>query len=229
MRKILLVEDDESLGFIIKDNLVHAGYSVDLMKDGQQGMVAFEKNTYDICILDVMLPQKDGFSLAAEIKKKNQIIPIIFLTAKSQIEDKVQGFKIGADDYISKPFEMRELLLRVDAILKRIETLGKDTDRGKFTVGRYNFDYNNFELIYENNRKTLTKKEAELLYLLVKNKGKVVERALLLKSVWGENDYFLGRSMDVFITRLRKYLNKDSSIKISNVHGVGFRLDIESL
>jgi DNA-binding response OmpR family regulator len=226
MRKILLVEDDESLGFIIKDNLVHAGYSVDLMKDGQQGMVAFEKNTYDICILDVMLPQKDGFSLAAEIKKKNQIIPIIFLTAKSQIEDKVQGFKIGADDYISKPFEMRELLLRVDAILKRIETLGKDTDRGKFTVGRYNFDHNNFELIYENNRKTLTKKEAELLYLLVKNKGKVVERALLLKSVWGENDYFLGRSMDVFITRLRKYLNKDSSIKISNVHGVGFRLDI---
>lgn len=222
--KILLVEDDLNLGFVIQDNLKHAGFKVHLSQDGKEGLNAFNEDNFQLCLLDVMLPKKDGFSLAEDIRKVNGEVPIIFLTAKSQTEDKIKGFKVGADDYITKPFSMDELLLRIEAILKRTGDFKSSKDYHQ--IGAYEFDVMNYVLTYDGETKKLTKKEAEILKILADQKGKVVERELILNMVWGDDSYFNGRSLDVFITKLRKYLSKDDSISIKNIHGVGFSLDV---
>lgn len=223
--KILLVEDDMSLGFVVQDSLKMAGYEVHLCKDGKEGLNYFNQNQYDLCVLDVMLPKKDGFSLAQDIRKTSDV-PIVFLTAKGMDEDKVTGFKSGADDYITKPFGKEELLLRIKAILKRSGATTNETSRAQiFSIGNYQFDYDNFVLRTEGFEKTLTKKEAEILKLLCEQRGKVIERELLTNMVWGDDNYFVGRSMDVFISKLRKYLSRDERVKITNIHGVGFRLE----
>ncbi len=225
---ILLVEDDENLGFVTKDNLEVAGFNVTWSKDGEAGFEAYCKGDFDLCIFDVMLPKKDGFQLAREVKAVNETMPMIFLTAKSLDPDKVQGFKIGADDYITKPFNMELLTLRVQALLKRYFAAQSNDLENKdvFYIGKYFFNYKNKELIIENDNKHLTKKEAEMLRLLCLNKNQLLTRELALKVIWGENDYFKGRSMDVFITKLRKYLKADENIEIINVHGTGFKLQV---
>jgi DNA-binding response OmpR family regulator len=225
---ILLVEDDENLGFVIQDNLNIAGYNVTWVKDGQSGFEAFCQDKFDLCILDVMLPKKDGFQLGHEIKALRENIPLIFLTAKSLDPDKVQGFKIGADDYITKPFNMELLALRINALLKRYFSSESNTleDKDLFQIGNYSFHYKNQELRIAEENKHLTKKEAEILRLLCLNQNQLLTRDLALKVIWGENDYFKGRSMDVFITKLRKYLREDKRIEIINIHGTGFKLKI---
>lgn len=226
--KILLVEDDPNLGFVTKDRLSEAGFEVTLTKDGISGYQNFMQQNYDLCIFDIMLPKKDGFELAKDVRQAKKNVPIIFLTAKSLLEDKIRGFKEGADDYITKPFSMEELVLRVEAILKRNKSPEEAIKKKElFKIGKYIFDYKNLELKIGENAKTLTKKEAELLRLLCLNQGNVLEREVALNIVWGNDDYFLGRSMDVFITKLRKYLSEDKQIKIINVHGVGFKMEVE--
>ena len=222
---ILLVEDDMNLGFVIQDNLKIEGYHVHLSQDGKEGLKAFNEDTYDLCILDVMLPKKDGFSLAEDIRKLSNKVPIVFLTAKSMTEDKIKGFKVGADDYITKPFSMDEFYLRIEAILKRSGSISSKKSNG-FKLGKYFFDSSNYKLsIGETDIKKLTKKEADILRILCEKKGNVVERDLILNLVWGDDSYFNGRSLDVFITKLRKYLKEDTSINIKNVHGVGFVIE----
>ncbi|MCB9189102.1 MAG: response regulator transcription factor [Flavobacteriales bacterium] len=222
--KILLVEDDLNLGFVIQDNLKQAGYKVHLSQDGKEGLNAFNEGDFQLCLFDVMLPKKDGFSLAEDVRKVNSEMPIIFLTAKSQTEDKIKGFKAGADDYITKPFSMDELLLRIEALLKRSGSLLKSRDVHQ--LGEYQFNVNNYTLDHKGELKKLTKKEADILKILAEQKGKVVERELILNMVWGDDSYFNGRSLDVFITKLRKYLKEDPSISINNIHGVGFSLEV---
>jgi DNA-binding response OmpR family regulator len=225
--RILLVEDDMNLGFVVQDSLRMEGYKVHLCKDGKEGLNQFNKEHYDLCLLDVMMPKKDGFSLAEDIRKVNSDIPIVFLTAKNQAEDKIKGFKMGGDDYITKPFSSEELVLRLKAILKRNPQFKEDEkEKGKFQIGLYEFDPSNFELRIGDDKKKLTKKESELLKLLAEHLGQVMEREILANMVWGDDSYFVGRSMDVFITKLRKYLSADPSIAITNVHGVGFRLEV---
>ena len=222
---ILLVEDDMNLGFVIQDNLKIEGYHVHLSRDGKDGLKAYNEAKYDLCILDVMLPKKDGFSLAEDIRKLSIEVPIVFLTAKSMTEDKIKGFKAGADDYITKPFSMDEFSLRIEAILKRTGSISAKKSNG-FALGKYFFDSSNYKLsIGETEIKKLTKKEADILRILCEQKGNVVERDLILNLVWGDDSYFNGRSLDVFITKLRKYLKEDDAINIKNVHGVGFVID----
>ncbi len=222
--RILLVEDDMNLGFVIQDNLKMEGYHVHLSQDGKEGLKAFNESSYDLCILDVMLPKKDGFSLAEDIRKLNSDVPIVFLTAKSMTEDKIKGFKAGADDYITKPFNIDEFFLRINAILKRAG-IGSSDSNG-FELGKYTFNTSTYQLtIGDREIKKLTKKEAEILKILCEQKGKVVERDIILNMVWGDDNYFNGRSLDVFITKLRKYLKEDDSITIKNVHGVGFTME----
>lgn len=226
MTKILLVEDDDSLGFVVKDNLEMNGFEVSWQKNGKAGKIAFEQYPFDLCVLDVMLPEMDGFTLANHIRQSGSEVPIIFLTAKSLKEDRIQGFKIGGDDYLTKPFSIEELVLRISVILKRI---GKNTAQPAYIqpVGQYLFDSKNLKLSHSLGESELTQREAELLGLLFLHKNNVVSREKILVDLWGEDDYFKGRSLDVFITRLRKYLCHDTSLKIVNVHGVGFRLECQ--
>ncbi|MFT7614173.1 MAG: DNA-binding response OmpR family regulator [Parvicellaceae bacterium] len=221
---ILLVEDDMNLGFVIQDNLKMNGFQVHLSQDGKEGLNAFGDGNYDLCLLDVMMPKKDGFSLAADIRKLDTEVPIIFLTAKTMTEDKVKGFKVGADDYITKPFSTDELILRIEAILKRTMK-NESVNQNEFVLGSYVYDVSNYLLKHASEDKKLTKKEAEILKILCENKDKVIERELVLNLVWGDDSYFNGRSLDVFITKLRKYLKADESVKITNIHGVGFKLE----
>jgi DNA-binding response OmpR family regulator len=225
-RKILLVEDDPSLGFVIKDNLSLKGYAVTLCKDGEEGENTFHQQPFHLCILDVMLPKKDGFSLARSIREKNQEIPILFLTAKSMTEDKLLGFQSGADDYITKPFSLEELFYRIEVFLRRSANQVAPQDDKVFNVGEFAFDPSSFTLKNTTSEKTLTQKEAEVLKLLYQNRDRVLKREEILKHVWGDDDYFMGRSMDVFISKLRKYLKDDPTIQIVNYHGVGFRLEM---
>jgi len=220
--KILYVEDDETLGFVTKDNLEINGYEVDHCVDGKQGLDTFSKGTYDLCVLDVMVPEMDGFELARNIRKANNQIPILFLTAKSLKEDKIKGLQIGADDYITKPFSIEELILKIEVFLRR--KFISNPDANVFTIGNFEFYYENLELKNAEVSNSLTQKEGDLLKMLIQNKNQILKRAQILKALWGEDDYFLGRSMDVFISRLRKYLKSDGSLKIENIHGVGFRL-----
>jgi DNA-binding response OmpR family regulator len=225
---ILLVEDDSNLGFVIQDNLRLKKFNVSLYADGQTALKAFLNNTFDICLLDVMLPKKDGFELAAEIRELNKNIPIIFLTAKSMTEDKIKGFKVGGDDYITKPFDFEELLLRIEAILKRtMEDSSPSRSDVSFALGNYTFEPENQRLLINKEEIKLTKKERDLLKLLCLQQNKILSRELTLKTIWGNDDYFSGRSMDVFISKIRKHLHQDERIKIINIHGVGFKMIIE--
>ena len=221
--KVLYVEDELFLGKIVKETLETRGFEVIMESDGADVVRSFEDEQPDICILDVMLPNRSGFELAEDIRQLNDDIPIIFLTAKSLTEDKIKGFKVGADDYVTKPFNMDELVLRIEAILKRS---GSPTEtQFDFSIGKYHFDSANYTLTFDKTSKTLTKKEADILKILCEQKGKVVERELILNMVWGDDSYFNGRSLDVFITKLRKYLSEDATVTIKNIHGVGFSLD----
>ncbi len=225
-KKILLVEDDPSLGFVIRDNLGLKGYDVTLCADGSDGESAFQNGFFDLCILDVMLPKKDGFTLAKSIREKNKEVPILFLTAKSMVEDKLMGFKSGADDYVTKPFSLEELVYRIEVFLRRSNGHASVHDGKVVAVGRYRFDPSRLTLKNGSSEKTLTQKEAEVLKLLYQNRDRVLKREEILKQVWGDDDYFMGRSMDVFISKLRKYLKEDPDIQIVNYHGIGFRLEM---
>ncbi len=227
MANLLYVEDDESLSFVTKDNLELQGFKVKHCADGKEAMETIKNHQFDLCILDVMLPDVDGFSIAHEIRKFDKQVPILFLTARSLKEDKIHGLRLGADDYITKPFSIEELILKVQIFLKRRNIVGStDEQLTEFDLGQYTFDYKNLELKLGEAIKKLTQKEADLLRFFVRNKNEVLKRSDILETLWGEDDYFMGRSLDVFISRLRKYLKQDESLKIENIHGVGFRLKI---
>ena len=225
--KILLVEDDQNLGSLLSDYLSVKGYETTWEDNGDKGLKSFIDNQYDICLLDVMMPIKDGFTLAREIRNLNNDMPIIFLTAKSMKDDKLEGFKAGADDYMTKPFSMDELLVRIQAILRR--SLGTDLadEETKFELGTLTFDSNKQVLSSASDEHKLTSKESQLLRLLALNRNKVLERSGALNKIWSDDSYFNARSMDVYITKLRKYLKLDPNIQIQNVHGRGFKLLVE--
>lgn len=219
---ILYVEDDESLSFVTKDNLEINGYEVTHCIDGKSALATIKGNRFDLCILDVMLPGVDGFDIAKAIRKTDDHVPIIFLTAKSLKQDKLHGLTIGADDYITKPFSIEELLLKIDIFLRRTKYIGMLRQEGPIEVGIFEFDHQNLMLSNGDETNKLTQKEADLLSLLSEHRDQVIRRSFILEHLWGKDDYFLGRSLDVFISRLRKYLRADSNLKIENVHGVGF-------
>ena len=223
--KILLVEDDANLGYILKEYLQVYDFEVEWVRDGEAGWEQFKKQRYDLCILDVMMPKMDGFTLGEKIKSFSPEVPLIFLTAKALKIDKLKGFKIGADDYIVKPVDEEELMARIHAIIKRSGNGAVEQQPSMFKVGGYEFDYPNQALIYQGKKQLITTKEAEVLRLLCINKGNLLDRQTTLRELWGENDYFNRRSMDVFISKLRKYLSKDPAVKITNVHGKGFVLE----
>jgi len=225
--RILLVEDDANLSMVLKDYLEMLGYETVLRNDGEEGLEAFKENEFSLCILDVMMPKKDGFRLAKDIRAINADIPLIFLTAKTLKEDRIAGFKAGCDDYITKPFSTEELSLRIGAILKRSEIQYRQKKIPDiFELGSIQFDHKNMLLIHEGKDYSLTRKESALLKLLAENKNQLVEREYALEKIWGSSDYFIGRSMDVFIAKLRKMLKIDPSIAITNVHGTGFKLEV---
>ncbi|MDP2336210.1 MAG: response regulator transcription factor [Bacteroidota bacterium] len=224
--KILLVEDDQTLNFIIKDNLEQNGYVVTATEDGEAAVKAFKSGKFSLCLLDVMLPKKDGFTVAKEIREIDDHVPIIFLTARSMTEDRITGLTIGGDDYMTKPFSMEELLLKIRIFLKRsLNPMDTAGDKNYYKVGHFNFYFDSLILDVNGDRKTLTYKEAELLRYFCDNPNKVLSRSDILKQVWGSDDYYLGRSLDVFISRLRKYLSSDENVKILNLHGIGFRFN----
>ena len=224
--KILLAEDDTNLGNLLCEYLKAKGYHTILAANGEEAFNLFAKGTYNLCLLDVMMPIKDGFTVAKEIRKINEKIPIIFLTAKSMKEDKLLGFQTGADDYITKPFSMEELLARISAVLRRSIDDNKEQEQTDFTIGNYSFDYKKRVLQIGQELQKLTSKENDLLRLFCLNEGKVLERTYALKAIWEDDNYFNARSMDVFIAKLRKHLCKDERIEIMNVHGRGFRFII---
>lgn len=229
--KILFVEDDPNLSMILQDYLEMIGFKVDHAKDGEEGFEFFKRSKYDLCILDIMMPKKDGFTLADDIRKINTKIPIIFLTSKNMKEDRIRGFQSGCDDYMTKPFSTEELSLRIKAILKRVSDPSEEDDTGEsetFSIGSFTFDSNNMLLLRGEEERRLTRKETGLLRLLCLNVNSLLPREVALETIWGENDYFIGRSMDVFITKLRKYLKSDPNVKITNVHGIGFKLEINN-
>ncbi|GGE26545.1 MULTISPECIES: response regulator transcription factor [Sphingobacterium] len=224
-QKILLAEDDPNLGELLKDYLELKGkFDVVLCKDGQEGMDAFRKEEFDLCILDVMMPKKDGFSLGKDIRKINQTVPIIYATAKGMMEDKTQAFELGGDDYITKPFRVEELLLRINALLKRASKDKEEEVSDKFEIGDYFFDYTSQIISFKGQQQKLSTKEAELLRLLCLKKNDVLTREEALIKIWHDDNYFTGRSMDVFLSKLRKYLKEDPNVEIVNVHGKGYKL-----
>lgn len=220
---ILLVEDDLNLGFLLVEFLESKGFSVKLYRDGITALAGFQNGNFDFCILDVMLPKMDGFTLAKKLKILNDQIPVVFLTARSLKEDKVKGYELGADDYITKPFDEDELFLKINAILSRIN-LSKIAGDNLFQIGRFNFDYQNQSLEIEGENRRLTERESNILKVLCLSKNKVIRREQILTAIWGENDYFAGRSLDVFISKLRKYFSSDPTIRIENIPKVGFIL-----
>ena len=222
-RRILLVEDDTNLGNLLQDSLELKNCDVTLKRNGEEGWTEFKTGKFDMCILDVMMPKKDGFSLAKDIRRTNSKIPIIFLTAKVLKEDTIEGLRIGADDYLTKPFSMEELSLRMDNIFKRVPKT-EVTDQEIFTIGKYTFDNKSRILKLGTEEVKLTTKESELLKMLAAHMDKLLEREIALNTVWGTDSYFAGRSMDVYIAKLRKYLKDDDRVEILNVHGTGFKL-----
>jgi DNA-binding response OmpR family regulator len=221
--KMLLAEDDHNLGTILKAYLEAKGYPTKLYVNGKDAFDAYSKEKFDFCILDVMMPVKDGFTLAKEIRKTDKKIPILFLTAKSMQEDKIEGLQLGADDYLTKPFSMEELLLRIKAIIRR-SSIYINEDRTMFEIGAYIFDYSHQTLTLGKNIQKLTSKEAELLKILCENMNSVLDRTITLMRIWNDDSYFNARSMDVYIAKLRKYLKDDPNIELVNVHGIGFKL-----
>ncbi|MCF2490558.1 response regulator transcription factor [Dyadobacter sp. CY347] len=225
MPNLLLVEDDANLGSLLQEYLIDKGFPTDLATDGQKGWQSFVDKTYDLCIFDVMMPKKDGFSLAKEVRMSGRDVPIIFLTAKSMKEDTMQGFRVGADDYVTKPFDREELLLRIEAILRRYKKQPDNQEEAKiYQVGQFSFDYSHQQLTANDKSVRLTSKESELLKLFCQNLNQPISRSFALKTIWGDDSYFNARSMDVYITKLRKYLREDTSIQIMNLHGEGFKL-----
>lgn len=220
--KVLLAEDEPSLGLIIKESLETRNFEVTLCQDGEIAKNEYKKSKFDILVLDVMMPKKDGFSLAKDIRNEDKEIPIIFLTAKSQTQDVVEGFTIGGNDYLKKPFSMEELIVRIYSLLER-NTL-KISSKNFLQIGHYIFDFAKQTLIYNDKTITLTHRETSLLKLLIENKDQVIDRSTILKLIWGNDDFFNGRSMDVFITKLRKKLETDKSIQIINSRGFGYKL-----
>jgi two-component system OmpR family response regulator len=223
--RVLLAEDDESLGLLLKDFLQAKGYETELCRDGKKAFDAYSKKAFDLCIFDVMMPEKDGFTLAREVRMVSKNVPIIFLTAKSMKEDIIEGFNQGADDYISKPFNTEELLVRIQAVLRRVQP--KDDGTEEFQIGMYRFNSKNQTLDFKGGHSKLTTKEAELLKLLCLNQTDVLDRNFALKAIWHNDSYFSSRSMDVYITKLRKYLKDDPKVQIINIHGKGFKLYVE--
>ena len=221
--KILLCEDDENLGMLLREYLVAKGYTAELYADGEEGYKAFLKTKYDICVLDVMMPKKDGFTLAQEIRAACSDMPIIFLTAKALKEDILEGFKLGADDYITKPFSMEELVFRIEAILRRVRGK-KNRDSSVYHLGRFTFDTQKQLLTIGDKQTKLTTKENELLSLLCSHANEILQRDFALKTIWIDDNYFNARSMDVYITKLRKHLKDDDQIEIINIHGKGYKL-----
>ncbi|HHP7240360.1 MAG TPA: response regulator transcription factor [Cyclobacteriaceae bacterium] len=219
---LLIVEDDDNLGKILTEYLQLKGYGTTLCKNGEEGLEKFKTEKFDFCILDIMMPKKDGFTLAREIRAMDQNIPLLFLTAKSMKSDTVEGLKIGADDYITKPFSMEELLLRVKAILKRTESA--HYSKKEYNFGQFYYQYDNRTITTPSKTVKLTSKENELLYLLCQNFNKTVDRSLALKKIWLDDSYFNARSMDVYIAKLRKILKEDDNIQILTIHGHGFKL-----
>lgn len=224
--KILLAEDDLNFGILLVDYLEAEGFDVKLCRDGEIALKAFQNGNYEICLLDIMMPKMDGYALAKQMRSINNKIPILFLTAKSLKEDKVKGFDMGADDYITKPFEEEELLCRIKAIIRRVGDSAQKNETVLICLGRYVFDPKNQAIKIGAETKRITEKESEILFYLCNNKNRLVKREELLRAVWGVNDYFLGRSLDVFITKIRKYLKEDSQLKIENIHGVGFIFNV---
>ncbi|MFC1628541.1 response regulator transcription factor [Gemmatimonadota bacterium] len=223
---ILLVEDDLNLGTIVAESLEFRGLDVTRCQDGAEGYTTFLRGTFDLCLIDVMLPKKDGFTLAEEIRVLDREVPIIFLTAKSMPESRIRGFQVGGDDYLTKPFNMEELVLRIEAILKRTRLKDRDGEAACFTLGAYTFDYRRRELDHAGRVRSLTGTEAELLRLLCLHENRILERSVVLNLIWGEDNIFKARSMDVFISRLRKYLREDPGVEIVTLHGRGYRLQL---
>ena len=219
--RILLVEDDQSLGFLMTEFLASKGFDVTLCKDGLSGWKTFNAHSFQFAVLDVMLPGLDGFSLAKKIREKQSDVPIILVTARSMKEDKIKGFNLGIDDYITKPFDEDELFCRIQAILNRIEARPA-TDNKKIQLGEYTYEFQNQSLNINHESRRLTARENAVLYLLIQNAGQIVKREVILKNIWGTSDYFSGRSLDVYISKLRKYLQEDPSILIENIPKVGF-------
>ncbi|MEO6404502.1 MAG: response regulator transcription factor [Ferruginibacter sp.] len=224
---ILLAEDDHALSFVIKDSLEEAGYAVTSCGDGDEAYTQFQKKSFDLCLLDVNMPLKDGFALAKKIRQLSDLVPIIFITAKSHQEDKIKGFETGADDYVTKPFSMQELTMRIEVFLKRTRKLLAD-NKEEFQLGNIRFNYSELKIYAKDEVVGLTQKEADLLKFFAQHPGKILKRDEVLLNVWGKDDYFLGRSMDVFITKLRKHLRADETINLETLHGVGFRLNIKN-
>ncbi|MFN8240641.1 MAG: response regulator transcription factor [Bacteroidales bacterium] len=223
-RKILLAEDDANLGILLRNYLTAKGFDSRLCVNGKEALDVFNNESFDICIFDIMMPELDGITLAREIRKNNSSIPVIFLTAKNQKDDVIEGFKSGADDYITKPFSMEELLYRIEAIFRRVTEPASHKREDIYTIGEYQFDPLKQNLIHGEQVVKLTTKESELLELLCRHRNEVLERNFALKAIWIDDNYFNARSMDVYITKLRKYLKKDETVKILNVHGKGYKL-----
>lgn len=223
--KILYVEDDQTLGLLTTEALTDEGFELLHCSDGEKAKKEFRNQAFDLCIIDVMLPKIDGFQLAEYIRNLNSQIPIIFVTAKSLQEDKIRGLKIGADDYITKPFSIEELILKINIFLKR-KYFTSEIEKQPTVIGNFEFDFSNLTLSTADKTVNVTQREGELLHILSEHKNEILERKMLLERLWGKEDYFLGRSMDVFISRLRKHLSADPRIEIENIHGVGFRLKV---
>ena len=227
-QKILLLEDDANLGFVLQEHLEAHGFSVTLKTNGVDGLRAVTDGTYALCLVDVMMPKKDGFTFARELRERNQQVPIIFLTAKSLREDRIEGFRVGGDDYVTKPFSMEELLLRIQAVLKRTGGMARPPDSaGPSRLGKFRFDPGRQTLSAGRSTITLTATEAQLLDLLSRRRNSVVPRTEILQSIWGDDSYYNGRSLDVFVSRLRRHLERDRSLRILNVRGKGYRLAVE--
>ena len=227
--KIMLVEDDENLGFLLKDSMDAHGWSVDLFRSGEKGLTAFHNGCFDLCILDIMLPEKDGFELASEIRKFNQGVPIVFLTAKNQLDDRIRGFQVGADDYVCKPFSIEEFKYRIDAILKRSIGTQTSADRNAIlNAGRSRLDMHHLSLDANGAVTRLTHKECKLLHMFFRHAGKVIERDVFLKAIWEDDGFFVARSMDVFVSKLRKYLRNDATLRIENIRGVGYIMRVNT-
>jgi DNA-binding response OmpR family regulator len=222
---ILFVEDDVNLSFVTRDNLEKQGYKITTSHDGIEAWALFQENEFDLCVLDVMLPGNDGFSLARQIREVNKQVPILFLTSKAMKEDRIEGLKNGGDDYITKPFSIEELILRIEVFLKRRMITASASVDNSFKLGDARFDFSNLILHTNGKQVQLTQKEGELLRMFCQNLNKLLKREDILKTIWGDDDYFLGRSLDVFISRLRKYLQHEPAISIVNVHGIGFRME----
>ena len=221
--KILLCEDDENLGMLLREYLQAKGYNTELCNDGEAGYKTFLREKFDLCVFDVMMPKKDGFTLARDIRQSNQEVPIIFLTAKTLKEDILEGFKIGADDYLTKPFSMEELTFRIEAVLRRVRGK-KNRDRSSYKIGSFTFDTQKQLLSRGENLTKLTTKESELLSLLCAHANEILQRDFALKTIWIDDNYFNARSMDVYITKLRKHLKADPNVEIINIHGKGYKL-----